>query len=825
MINGQYSGESRLATDAEIPMTQTDTNGMTSAIESDGIQLKNEPVVEQRTVEREEYNRSLGGRDRLLEAVATAANALLTLENIEQGIDTALKAIMEGSGCDRINVSENYFDGSSTLPLYCTIIYEMAIPGFSKQTFSLEPRCIHSEGIDPAFLERYFLHGNGFGGLLEEWEEPLRAAFAAFQVKSAYTVPIRVNGHWWGVLCLDYCRDAIQISSAEVAVLRTIADCIGSAIQGDRVRREREEVAQQRAADLEKYNKVLRGRDRLLEATANATNVLLTQENFDEAINSALKIIVDGADCDRINVLEGSFDAPSIMPTHHTVIYEWARPNIMRQMSHQESVCIPSQGIEAFLEQHYLKGNGFGGFLEEWQEPLRSAFAAVQVKSSYSVPIRVNGQWWGVLCLDYCQEAIRISPAEVAVLRTIADCIGSAIQRNRTQKIILEAEQKQVAELAKANDALKQSLNILPAERDLGSFVGHILGFIAQQFDSPLTEYWVYSDEEKSGCFLNLTCWQGKILHPEEQPGHPGISGIAILPERRHLLDRSQILTVDPEFLKTDAADWYFAKGVAHYLDIPLYLGETLIGSLDIFLPGDRPFLIQAIGLAHALAQQLTLAIELTRLAEESRQTALLQERTRMAREIHDTLAQAFGGILMQLQAFSYFATAQPQKAQTHLQTAQTLAQDGLAEARRSVWTLYLETAEYEDPSQTIAKFIEHKAPGHSVKLNLAIDGIPFRLHPDLGLNLLRIAQESINNALRHAEAQTIQIHLNYSPQSLQLIVHDDGCGFDPKLPTGRFGLLGMQQRAARFGATWHLTSQLGQGTTITVTIANPASL
>jgi signal transduction histidine kinase len=226
--------------------------------------------------------------------------------------------------------------------------------------------------------------------------------------------------------------------------------------------------------------------------------------------------------------------------------------------------------------------------------------------------------------------------------------------------------------------------------------------------------------------------------------------------------------------------------------------------------------------LVQSLAQQATLAIQLTRLAEEAQQAALLQERTRMAREIHDTLAQAFGGISMQLQAATYFADTQPKKAQIHLLTAQALAQDGLAEARRSVWTLYLETSEYEDLAQTIAKFIEQTASGQSAQIKLAIDGIPYRLHPDVGLNLLRIAQESITNALRHAHAQTIQIYLSYGPETLKLTIHDDGCGFEPQSPSRGFGLLGMQQRAARIGATWHLVSQSGLGTTIVVTIANP---
>lgn len=124
---------------------------------------------------------------------------------------------------------------------------------------------------------------------------------------------------------------------------------------------------------------MLQRRDRLLEATAKATNVLLTLEDFDEAVNTALKIIVEGAGCDRINVLEGNFEASSeptlTVPTYHTVIYEWARPGMIRQMAHLEAGRIPSAGIEVFLEQHYLNGDGFGGFLEDWDEPLRSAYA------------------------------------------------------------------------------------------------------------------------------------------------------------------------------------------------------------------------------------------------------------------------------------------------------------------------------------------------------------------------------------------------------------------------------------------------------------------
>ncbi|MFQ3612932.1 MAG: GAF domain-containing sensor histidine kinase [Cyanobacteriota bacterium] len=562
---------------------------------------------------------------------------------------------------------------------------------------------------------------------------------------------------------------------------------------------EGETVIQRRIQNIEEYDRMLQRRDRLLIAAAKAANVLLTMENFDEAINTALRMFLEGAGCDQINILENIYESSSALPDFFKFIYQWSIPSLSNPKGNLGTSCIRAENIDStFLRQNFLEGDGFGGLLDEWIEPLRSLLAQAQVKSAYSVPIRVNGQWWGALCFDYCREAIQVSPAEVAVLRTIADCIGSAIQRERTQNIILQAEQTRVAELVKANTALKQSLDTLATDPDLDGFIGNTLKLIAQQFDAPLLEYWVHADPR---AYVHLTYWQGQILNTAQ---------------RTQLLDQ---LGGDPDQL-------FISLGLLPFLDIPLSVGDMNIGDLAIFLPSFRIFSGQTIELAHALAQQLTLAVALSRLAEEAQQAALLQERTRMAREIHDTLAQAFGGILMQLQAVQYFTTTQPEKAQAHLQTAQILAQEGLAEARRSVWTLYLEATEYEDPAKTIAKFIDQTTSGQSVPIQFQLEGTPYHLHPDLGLNLLRITQEAIANALRHARAQTIRIQLHYSPQTIQLTVQDDGCGFDPQQSSHGFGLLGMQQRAARIGATWHLVSQLGQGTTIAVTLnmANPST-
>lgn len=372
------------------------------------------------------------------------------------------------------------------------------------------------------------------------------------------------------------------------------------------------------SAELSAQVKGEHGRDRLFEAIAVAAKALLTLDDLEEAIDSALKAIMAGLDCDRMRALEHSYDPSSALPRSSKVIYECLKPGIVEPGFAREAVQIDCTEIDrVFLEKYFLNGNGFGGLVEEWNEPLRSNFAASHIQSAHAVPIQVNGRSWGVLCLGYSRAAIRISPAQVAALRTIADCIGSAIQRDRTQKLLLHTEQQQVIELAKTNAVLRQSLDVLARDRDLDRFIGHILGVIAHQFDSPLTEYWVASEEGERRRTINLIYRDGQVLPAAELPDHPGLTGVSVSSEVRQGFDRDNLQSIE-QWL--GGADWYAALGVTRCLDIPLTLGEITIGSLAIFLPQDRPAPRPAIELARALAQPLTLAIELTRLGEESRQ-------------------------------------------------------------------------------------------------------------------------------------------------------------------------------------------------------------
>jgi signal transduction histidine kinase len=190
-----------------------------------------------------------------------------------------------------------------------------------------------------------------------------------------------------------------------------------------------------------------------------------------------------------------------------------------------------------------------------------------------------------------------------------------------------------------------------------------------------------------------------------------------------------------------------------------------------------------------------------------------------MAREIHDTLAQSFTGILLQLGVAKRIVNQQPEEAWSLIERVSELAHEGLMEARRSVWALHPQASEYSELANALTRSLEQMTEHTPVCGSVCIQGTPRALPPDLGMNLLRIGQEALTNALRHAQAQTIWLELTFEADQVRLRVQDDGQGFDPQADSGGFGLIGMRQRADRIGGQLTITSQPGQGTEVMVMI------
>ncbi len=302
--------------------------------------------------------------------------------------------------------------------------------------------------------------------------------------------------------------------------------------------------------------------------------------------------------------------------------YEWITAGTISQISHPSSSRISNRGAEAFMEEHVFRNDGFGGLLHEWPQGFWSAFEAIQAKGIYCVPIRVEGRLWGVLVFDDCHEAKRRSLSELPALRIAADCIGSTIQRQRTQQALLEAEQNRAAELAKANDALQRSLNRLASDRSLESFLRRILQEAIQMLDGATAQLFLY-DAQTHTLAPSLGVDEDSIIHPE-----PGL--VAGLPcgqsfpadvtnAWQRLLDQRSPIYFDVE---QDAADFWpgtvefhRSRGVHVVVCTALMLGDQPLGLLGLTFRDRTGFKESESTFFQVLAQQATLAIQLTRLA------------------------------------------------------------------------------------------------------------------------------------------------------------------------------------------------------------------
>lgn len=206
----------------------------------------------------------------------------------------------------------------------------------------------------------------------------------------------------------------------------------------------------------------------------------------------------------------------------------------------------------------------------------------------------------------------------------------------------------------------------------------------------------------------------------------------------------------------------------------------------------------------------------------------VLEERVRLAREIHDTLAQGFVGISSQLDAVAMCMPTDPPAAQKFLDLARKMARHSLTEARRAVMGLRASALEGKDLAAALRLGTTQWTAGYKLEVHVEADAaeLPTELPQDMEQNLLRIAQEAVTNTLKHAAAGNVFIRLRVEARKLYLRITDDGRGFtDAEVFTGtggHFGLIGMRERAERLGGELRLESQPGSGTLVEVMVPLP---
>jgi signal transduction histidine kinase len=201
----------------------------------------------------------------------------------------------------------------------------------------------------------------------------------------------------------------------------------------------------------------------------------------------------------------------------------------------------------------------------------------------------------------------------------------------------------------------------------------------------------------------------------------------------------------------------------------------------------------------------------------QAREAGILDERQRMAREIHDTLAQGLTGIITQLQAAEQ-ASDDPAGWRRHFEAATTLARESLSEARRSVDALRPEPLETGRLPAALADVAGRWSALHGVTVQVTTTGTARPMPAEAELALLRTAQEGLANVARHAQATNAWVTLSYMEQEVALDVRDDGKGFEPARADG-FGLVAMRQRVEGLSGTLQVESEPGAGTAISACV------
>ncbi|GAA4599750.1 sensor histidine kinase [Planotetraspora phitsanulokensis] len=223
------------------------------------------------------------------------------------------------------------------------------------------------------------------------------------------------------------------------------------------------------------------------------------------------------------------------------------------------------------------------------------------------------------------------------------------------------------------------------------------------------------------------------------------------------------------------------------------------------------------------LEQAMELNAELNaRLLVQAREAGVNDERRRLAAEIHDTLAQGLAGIITQLQAAT--DSADPATARDHVERAAALARHSLGEARRSVQNLSPGALEHHTLPEALKNLVTTWSASTGVRAEFTVTGTVEPLHDEVEATVLRIAQETLANAGRHAQATRVGVTLSYMDDEVSLDVRDDGRGFDPltvpQRETARgFGLGGMRARAERIAGTVAIESEPGRGTAISARV------
>lgn len=661
--------------------------------------------------------------------------------------------------------------------------------------------------------------------------------------RAVQLVPMRAGDRLLGWVGLGF-ADTPSQSSDKRALLRVLGDQMTLSVEMIRlaeelkraaVAREQNELARARARHLEAHNAVLR----------RSAARLSQSEDTDAVLGAALAELAAALQADVGHLF---VCAPEERTLHLKAA--WRDGTVSHEAVAAEPAIfgapIPYDTTGAFARlcetRRYLsfaKGE-FEGLA--WPG-VHVWFAAEGFQDAVVLALTVGERPVGLFACAF-RRPREIAPAEGELLYALAAQIALAVDFARLAASAREAavlrerehaERRRATELARANDALRRSTARLVAEGDLDRFLCALMAEATAATGAKSAGVFTYDDATER---LQMTAFMTEgqpvdiagdpRMEILRRPVPPGI----VRPWVRQLQEKNfawfAIDTPFPNHPWPLTLEWHRQMGHRLVVTVPLYAGGRLIGTFG-------QCFAQVIRLeefdyeqTRILANHAALALQLAGLSEQARtaalQGAVLHERNRIARDLHDTLAQGFTGVLAQLGAAEGAAELhRPEQISHYLERAKALARFSLAEARSSVHALRPETA--EGPLRVrFQRMLSGMTHGTGLHVAVREHGDPRPLGPVADWCAHKFVQEAIANAVKHSGATEFAAELEWGRTELHLRATDNGCGFDQQLVALGVGLLSMRERAAEAGGRVVNESRPGHGTHLVLHLPLPAA-
>ncbi|HEY53365.1 MAG TPA: PAS domain-containing protein, partial [Caldilineae bacterium] len=734
-------------------------------------------------------------------ALAQAARTLLQLpENNEHRraiLDEALAYLVSAAQVDRAFIFQTFTDPE--LGECIGLIAEACAPGVYSHIENEINRRLPTSEIVPAFIIESMKAGKPVGGATADlWKElpEIRDHLLQQPLLSMQWFPIFIEGRWWGHVGFDDMYHMREWSDEEIVLLQAVADIFGSALQRWQTERILQQERDALETRVEERTAILERRLRIERVLASAAAHLMAREDFGTAIEQSLKEIGEVLGATEVLLVQVDVESRRVLAKyrwHPPGVEEWSFPTGAAADWFRRQMLMRSPLYITDVASYFEKGDVVGDALLSWN-----------VRALTTYPLTVEDELVGIFNVSLQQPLAGDDATEVIeMLDIMANLLNGLLQR----QVLIESRERQILAQTRQLSALLDAAVLDVEGSDLADVIRPILVMIADLSQSQTVA--VYS----------LRSGNSYALVTDYRTSSTSLSWDATFQPDTALLDR---LTTRKDPILLHTAEQLQAIPICKRDDDP---GAGLIVStkpqmnfqslLVCYRAEEELYSPNQVALTVALADYMSTIAENFLLRRMAERTAIIEERQRLARDLHDSVSQSLYGVMLFARAGQDALESGAEEAlAVDLNKVEEHALRALKEMRLLLYQLQPVALEQGGLALALQQRFEQVERSLDIETMIEIDP-RISLSRQTEESLYRLASEALNNALKHAAATRVSVRLVKEADGVVLTIRDNGRGFDPEQKSTGMGLANMGFRAEKVGGVLTIKSAPGQGTVV----------